>query len=390
MTMQREQQNEQNGIVPYQAPQQEVNLAEFRQKGYNILSPTDKMQRVSPFHVMRVSIVQLDVEEGGGDVYHSRTFCKDDERALSKNALLKISRAAGLELMPRPYTQRTDDNSDPAYRSYVATYRLRQPDGGYTIFQAEKEVDSRAGGASEADLKKQAIGKMKKRKFGDRWVDPEFKTQEEADAWVERELIAARANALANAETKAKLRAIREALAIKSKYKLEELKRPFVVPRLDFCPDMSDPNIRQYMLTAGIQAQGALYGQPPALPGQQQPHIVDAVTSGSSTMEIPEGATIHRASGPEEDEYGADGEQGAFDFAPIETPHDPVTGVVEQHGVDRLHDLLTAIHQADASEFNRLAGECRAAKDAGKYTPEESSRLSAAFSARRAVLMPGQ
>jgi len=53
---------------------------------------------------------------------------------------------------------------------------------------------------------------------------------------------------------------IRSLLAIKSHYSKKELLKPFVVPRVVFNPDTSDPDIRNAILTQGVEALKKSYG----------------------------------------------------------------------------------------------------------------------------------
>lgn len=358
----------------YEGPR-EFSLAQYDERKFNVLSPTQVVQRISPLHTLRASVVQIDTTEGGGDAYFNRAFMSESERALSKNGLHKLARAAGLKFR-KDLSGRRDDNSDRGYREYEATYEMRCPDGSSEFFSALREVDTRPGGAVEAGLKRQAAAKMKPRKYGNKEYPPDLKTQTEADAWVERELAAAREHALSNAESKAKLRAIREALSIKSKYTLDELNKPFVVPRIDFSPDYTDPEVRRLMLTAGAQAQGMLYGGQAALPA---PQVVDAQTRvvdpslPDQQREMPPDR-IHRA--PDTDD---DSEQMAFDEIP---PHDVETGEV----VDPLTDLRAAVQGADKDALRALKDEAVEGARAGKYGPDQVREINAMLQARAAEL----
>jgi hypothetical protein len=81
-----------------------------------------------------------------------------------------------------------------------------------------------------------------------------------------------RKNKLMRAETGAMLRVIRAALGIKAQYTKAELEKPFVVPRIDFAPDYSDPEVRRALIEHGVGSMAALFGQaapsrvPAALP----------------------------------------------------------------------------------------------------------------------------
>lgn len=349
-------------IQQWQPGAQAVDLAQFDRGRFNVLMPTQQTARINPFQVASVTVVQLDPDERGGDVYHNQVFCGRGEVALSKNGLTKLARAAGLEYVPQ-MSGRMDDNTDLGYRSFRAVYRLRTPSGGYEYFEGNKEVDTRAGGAVEASVRKAASKK-------------EFGSAAARDAYVTTEIARAREHALSNAETKAKLRAIREALAIKSKYAQADLARPFVVPRLDFCPDYSDPSVRSTMLALATGAQGALYGGAPALPALPagDPGYQGTAKPPSG---IPAGAVVYRSSA-RDDEEEVEG-QMTFDDIP---PHDPNTGEV----VDPLLDLLLAIESADSRGLGDIIGKCNAAMHDGRYTADQWQRITAAAGQRKAQL----
>jgi hypothetical protein len=245
---------------------QHISLQSYADKRYNILAPTQSICEISPMHRLRVEVVKLSVVDSDRDVYLSKTFCNENERALGKNGIMKLARAAGVEFVPH-LCRRVDDMKDPAYVCYEVVGFIRQPDGRPFFAKGMKEVDLREGGAEEAKLRKQAAAKMKPR-YG---KPAELNSKAEADAWVAKELLAAREHKLSNCETKAMLRCVRALLQIKPKYTVDELARPFVVPHLDFSPDYNDPEVRRVMLTAAAQAQACLYGEvtPPG-PAQQQ------------------------------------------------------------------------------------------------------------------------
>jgi hypothetical protein len=103
------------------------------------------------------------------------------------------------------------------------------------------------------------------------------------------------------------LRVIRGLLAIKSSYSKDELSKPFVVPRIVFSPDLSDPDIRRAMISAGIKSIEAAYGtsQTPAFDHKTNPieipiddHSDEHGGEYGATME-----TAHTTSQPEPDPF---------------------------------------------------------------------------------------
>ena len=78
------------------------------------------------------------------------------------------------------------------------------------------------------------------------------------------------------AMTGAKLRVIRALLGLKGTYTHEELKKNFAIPTVVFSPDYSDPNVRQAMLTQGMQSVNNMLGTP-------EPFEWSMINSGSRT-----------------------------------------------------------------------------------------------------------
>jgi len=53
---------------------------------------------------------------------------------------------------------------------------------------------------------------------------------------------------------------------MKGAYTLEEVKKPFVIPRISFSPDYEDPQVKQLLLQSAAMATASIYG--PALVGR--------------------------------------------------------------------------------------------------------------------------
>ena len=197
----------------------------------NLVVPVVQQDYIPPMH--RVSLRAVVVQPG--DCYADSKWCKEGEQALGKTGLLKILQAAGGSVS---WSRRMDDRSDPYYCEWAVMVRYRQLDGQWIEVQGSKELDLRDG-------------------------SPEAKGQSD------RQLQQSRRHIQPMAETKALLRAIRAALALRQKYTQRELQRPFVVPAL--VPDlpMDDPRVRDQYVGAMLGAQAALYG--PVAPAPVEP-----------------------------------------------------------------------------------------------------------------------
>ena len=64
------------------------------------------------------------------------------------------------------------------------------------------------------------------------------------------------------AMTGAKLRVIRALLGVKGTYTKAELQKNFAIPTVIFSPDFSDPQVRQAMLTQGMNSVNNMFGTP--------------------------------------------------------------------------------------------------------------------------------
>lgn len=259
---------------------------QYETEHYNVLMPTQSIQQVSPWHAARTSIVVIDPNPDKGDVYKVGSRYDDkgqkiDLYGLSKPALMKIAAAAGIVWNWResgPISLSKD------YVCYKAVGAIRLPDGSWQPITATKEIDLTVieEEQREANVKKayEYAGDPKKAK----WLGG-LQPEEWAERQTRSAMIQWRKNKLMRAETGAMLRVIRAALGMRSQYTLEELKKPFVVPRIDFSPDYSDEAVRRALIQNGIQAIASLFGQAApiaALPSTQ------AFTSTRSAFEAPD------------------------------------------------------------------------------------------------------
>lgn len=189
----------------------------------NVLAPL-AIDSVAPGHAVSLRAVKIDPsvdKDGfGTDTYRDGKFCKPDERALTRTGLLRIWQAAnGNVLESRPLS------IDGYCVDWQVKVALPAIDGRMLTVIATKRVDLN-------DDSPEVVG------------------------WSDKRLIRARANLLPLAESKALNRAIRSALALRQKYKVSELERPFVIPAI--VPDLdADENLKAALLQ---HVMGSLYG----------------------------------------------------------------------------------------------------------------------------------
>lgn len=269
-------------------------------KQANLLVPSQDIQQVSPWHAARTSIVQVNPDPDAGDVfkvgsrYDSAGKAFVDLYCMGKPALMRIAAAAGIVWSFRDSGVVSVNSS---YVCYKAVAAVRLPDGSFQPILANKEIDLEV---IEAELRDQALKKVEggvsaadakiykgewrkvKTPQGEKnvyFLDDAEKARY-VEASVHTNMIQWRKNKLMRAETGAMLRVIRAALGIKSQYTEDELKKPFIVPRIDFSPDYSDPEVRNALLQHGVEAMSNLFGQ------STPPRVALGTVRGSAAPEL--------------------------------------------------------------------------------------------------------
>lgn len=236
----------------------QIELEEYRKKGaYNVLVPTLTIQEISPFHKPVLEIVRINPDPQAGEVYE--IIQGSGDFSMRAVALQKIGYAAGLIWNARG-CGRTDDGSNPDIVSYRAEAAVRKEDGTYMPLNAEYMVDL---DVIEEELresyekKSQTLMKEKKQK-GEKWTEEERKNF--VEKYLRRDMLQKRKFRLQLAQTGAMDRVIRKILGLKGTYKKEELQKPFVVPKIAFSPDVTDPRVRELLLRQGMDATNVLFG----------------------------------------------------------------------------------------------------------------------------------
>ena len=225
----------------------------------NVLSPVARISAVPPGHAITLSIVQVAARDGrdGGETYS----LDGGRRGLAKSALDKIAGAAGISWNPRQ-SGRLDDGSDPLYCHMREVGVIRDLDGSERIISGEVEMDLRDGSPTVAELRRQAAKKQR---------DPEAQISQ------------MRAFILRHAESKAKNRAIRQALGVKSGYTESDLRKPFVCPKLVFTGDFGDPELNREVAVMIARKALGVGGDADSLYGPRTPRALTA-----DTTEMPE------------------------------------------------------------------------------------------------------
>jgi len=348
----------------------ETTLAKYDVSKFNVLVPTQEIQQVSPWHAARVAVCNVNPDPMAGDVFkvgsrkNDATGQWEDLYTLAKPALMRLAASAGIV-----WNWRESDfvKLDASYVLYRAVGALRLPDGSWQPLVGTKEIDLTV---IEDELYEANLKKARENAAGDAKSQARLNGMS-IDDWAKAQtrsaMIQWRKNKAARAETGAMLRVIRAALALRSQYTVDELKKPFVVPRIDFSPDYNDPDVRKALIQNGMPAMASLFGQSaPATASQPFAESHPALTVGSEGEDyIPdlgsEPVQILDVQNPSE---------------PAQTPQAPqIEGVPAQSepaGLDQCTECGVGIKSASVVDFSQkkygraLCYKCQQAlKEAG-------------------------
>ena len=230
-------------------------LERFRKEGkYNVLVPTATLQEISPFHKPVLEIVNINPDPKGGDIYE--VVQGGGQFSLSAAALSKIAFAAGL-IWNAKNSGRTDDGKNPRQVGYRMEAVVRKEDGTYMPLNAEYMIDL---DVVEEEIRGSYEGKAKKAMQDPKNKWSEKERTEYIERGVKRDMLQKRKFRVQLAQTGAMGRVVKKILGLKSTYTMDELKRPFVVPKIVFSPDTSDPKVREMLLRQGLDTTNLLFG----------------------------------------------------------------------------------------------------------------------------------
>lgn len=224
-----------------------VEIDQAKKAGMNLLLPSTHIENMSEFHSPVIDYVELSPEPADGDVYY---HSESKKMVPSKQGLVKLAVCAGI-MWDMSLTKRTDNRESRDYVSFRAVGGVRKADGTVVPFSAEYDMDFEV---IENKLRDQYEKSGKKaKKTGD-------ELQSYVDYCVKRDLLYKREHKLKLCESGAMNRVIRSLLGLKAGYTKQELTKPFVVARIVFRPDYSDPEIRRIMVQKSIESITSVYG----------------------------------------------------------------------------------------------------------------------------------
>lgn len=294
-----------------------TNLMEIQKKysgqNVNLLMPISNEAQINPFYKFTVMEVKADITPNSGDVFKvgsAKTGTnpqtgKDiysDVYSPAKPLLMKLAAAAGIQFDPNnTYGTYLSKNCYKA-KAYGA---MRMPDGTGKTHVDEKVInlddeedrfrlefmDKSLQGITERKAAEEA-SKMFKGTWidaTDKWGKPckAFKiADEDRQNYIDRSVLVnmtlLRKTFAEKAMTGAILRVIRALIGMKGTYTIEELKKPFVIPRVTFSPDYSNPEVRRAMLEQGMSSMTNMFGSSKALASGIQPHHENIITENDN------------------------------------------------------------------------------------------------------------
>lgn len=199
-----------------------------RQRGFNVLAPTMRLQFMPPNHQISIRAVQFDAtfNREQNQAKSNGSYYKVDggNLALHGSSLAMLAAAAGIS------TTNTDTRLvEPGLWRSIVTITMKGFDGQRRAITKSKIVDLRDG-------------------------SPEIA------GWSNQRIANARQHGAALAESKASNRAIRAALGLKGSYTPAEAAQPFVFPVLVWVPNLDDPEINRMVTAAELGLIDQVYG----------------------------------------------------------------------------------------------------------------------------------
>ncbi len=224
-----------------------VDLSEYEAQGYLVIYPTEGyIRQVSTQHKVRLEVITPDPRP---DKDKNRDFYKQgDNWAPKKTLLLKVSDAGGLRWDPDRCGFETNQ---PLFKLFKAVGFTLDAAGKPKAVIGHKELDLEV---EIGDIRERA--KTLKKGYGNNARDA---NEDEKQQYIHNETLRLRKHAGSNCETKAYLRAVRAAFQLPATFTTEEIRKPWLIPRIDFTPDYSDPQVQAQLATQGASAGADLY-----------------------------------------------------------------------------------------------------------------------------------
>lgn len=221
-------------------------IAEWKSKGFHVLSPAHQMSAFPQNYGVIATGMFINTTESAKECYADGTLVRKSDRALSRTGIKKIEQLAGISWLPSA-SRRTDDRRILHFWEYESWCGLLGYDGQPRTQKGTAEIDLRDGSAQ--------IGGWTEAK----WAAVVGTQDPKINGWTEKRVLQARQFGLRLAEAKSESAAVRAALGLKSAYVHEELKLPFIVLKVTYLPDYSDPDVRHLLADRATQGIATMY-----------------------------------------------------------------------------------------------------------------------------------
>lgn len=224
-----------------------VNLTKyFPPEKYNLVFPATTIQEISQLHKVTFDVCQLSDNPDDGDVYDIGT---SGYWTISAQGVKALAFAANIQniysesgVKESVYHDKTGQLRKILYRAVV---EVQRPDGTWKTGVGEKHLDFEA---------------LKARAYG------------------EKRMAVMRQFAVEIVQSGAERRAILQALGMKANVSKKDIKKPFVIPKVQVALDLNKPLDRTLAIQSALQSRSLLYGrplQPDMLPKEVAAEVVD-------------------------------------------------------------------------------------------------------------------
>lgn len=224
----------------------------------HVLSPVTHIGSLPALWKIVPTLVHINPDPAGKEVYRDPLFCEEGEVALTKVGLRRVAQAATLNTE----CVRLDSGTVPHLFEFLGRIKFRGFDAQWHTYEAPVLWDLRDGAPFVKRLLNSAERNETRRK---RNVSPED--------WIKKQLDAARYHGYRNGASRAVNAAIRE-FGLNQKYTQDELRKPFVCFAMVVNPNLQDPEQERMVLAAALGATSLLgypQGAAAALPAAFDP-----------------------------------------------------------------------------------------------------------------------
>jgi hypothetical protein len=207
-----------------------TRVAAWRAEGFNVLTPAISLSSIPAHHKIGVNRVLINPDPAAKEVYQDNLFARGNDVALTKVGLEKVAQCAGISL---DEIKRLDSGHVPHFYEYRVYGHWFTFDGARVDRTASKVYDL-------------TDGSLQTKGFSAARLDM------------------ARVHAQAGAESRAINRLYRQ-YGLRQTYTKDELLRPFIVLKLMFDPDLSNPLIAAIWMQIKMGADKLMFPNMPPI-----------------------------------------------------------------------------------------------------------------------------